>query len=50
MYNAINKFENDKQAKYALARDRVYFEKIDTVLYDGEYCQMEWFSPVVEKA
>jgi hypothetical protein len=32
-----------------LLNKKVYFEKIDTGLYDGTYCQMEWFSPVVEK-
>ena len=49
MYNAIWKFANDEQAKYAMLNDRVYFEKIDTDLYDGNYCQMEWFAPIVEK-
>jgi AraC family transcriptional regulator len=50
MYSAISKFANDKQTKYALADNKVFFEKIDAGLYDGEYCQMEWFAPVVEKA
>jgi hypothetical protein len=27
----------------------VYFEKIETGLYDVTYCQMEWYSPVAEK-
>ena len=49
MYDAVWKFAQDEQAKYALLNDRVYFEKIDISLYDGTYCQMEWFSPVVEK-
>jgi len=49
MYNAIWKFAQDEQAKYALLNDKIYFEKIDTSLYDGKYCQMEWFSPVCEK-
>ncbi|MCL2311469.1 MAG: helix-turn-helix domain-containing protein [Firmicutes bacterium] len=26
--------------------DIVFFERIDTGLYDGNYCQMEWFTPV----
>jgi len=55
MYDAVWKFaqgeyEPEVRAKYALLNDRVYFEKIDISLYDGTYCQMEWFSPVVEKA
>ena len=49
MYEAVWKFAQDEKAKYALLNDRVYFEKIDIGLYDGTYCQMEWFSPVVEK-
>ena len=54
MYEAIWKFANDeyissKRSKYALLVDKVYFEKIDIRLYDGNYCQMEWFCPVVEK-
>jgi hypothetical protein len=31
------------------ADEKVFFEKIDAGLYDGKYCQMEWFAPVVEK-
>ena len=52
MYNGINKFSRDNQAGYALSTDKVFFEKIDTELtelYDGKYCQMEWFTPVLEK-
>jgi AraC family transcriptional regulator len=49
MYDAIQKFTNDKESKYVLSTDKVYFEKIDTRLYDGTYCQMEWFTPVTEK-
>ena len=50
MYKAMWKFAHDEKAKYALQNHRVHFEKIDIGLYDGIYCQMEWFSPVVEKA
>jgi AraC family transcriptional regulator len=49
MYNSIWQFACDEQAKYALLNDKVYFEKIDTDLYDGTYCQMEWYTPVIEK-
>jgi len=49
MYYMIWKFSNDKHQKFALLDDKIYFEKIDTSSYDGEYCQMEWFTPVTEK-
>jgi len=40
---------NDENAKYSLLRDKIYFERVDTKQYDGKYCQMEWFTPVMEK-
>jgi hypothetical protein len=49
MYNAIWDFSIDKESKYVLSNDKVYFMRIDTGLYDGTYCQMEWFTPVTEK-
>jgi len=49
MYSAILKYMNDENAKYSLLRDKIYFERIDTRQYDGNYCQMEWFTPVTEK-
>ena len=48
MYRAITKFFSGEPAKYTLTRDKVRFEKVDTRLYDGTYCQMEWFAPVLE--
>jgi AraC family transcriptional regulator len=24
----------------------MFFEKIDTESYDGNFCQMEWFTPI----
>jgi AraC-like DNA-binding protein len=30
-------------------RNNIYFERIDAKQYDGIYCQMEWFTPVIEK-
>ncbi|HOG02022.1 MAG TPA: AraC family transcriptional regulator [Clostridia bacterium] len=49
MYDAIIAFANDENAKYRPLAQNVYFEKIDTLAYDGTYCQMEWFTPVFEK-
>jgi AraC family transcriptional regulator len=49
MYSAIHKYMNDENAKYSLLRDKIYFERIDIKQYDGNYCQMEWFTPVIEK-
>jgi len=49
MYGAIQKYMNDENAKYSLLRDKIYFERIDTRQYDGNFCQMEWFTPVTEK-
>jgi len=49
MYEAITDFTKAEQSKYTLLRDKVYFERIDFGLYDGTYCQMEWFTPVAEK-
>lgn len=49
MYKAIWKYALDEKAKYALWDRNVYFEKIDVDLYDGTYCQMEWFTPVAIK-
>jgi len=49
MYEAIRKFNQAEHSKYTLLNDKVYFEKIDTRLYDGVYCQLEWFTPVAEK-
>jgi hypothetical protein len=49
MYDAIRKFTHVEHSKYKLLNDKVYFERIDTSLYDGTYCQMEWFTPIEEK-
>jgi len=49
MYFAIWKYNNDENAKYKLSVEEVHFERIDTKQYDGNYCQMEWFTPVIEK-
>jgi AraC family transcriptional regulator len=49
MYEAIKDFTQNKQAKYVLLNHKTYFEMIDTRLYNGTYCQMEWYTPVTEK-
>jgi len=49
MYSAIWEYNSDENAKYNLSLDKIYFERIDIRQYDGNYCQMEWFTPVTEK-
>jgi len=49
MYEAIGKFTHVEHSKYKLLNDKVYFERIDSSLYDGTYCQMEWYAPVEER-
>ncbi|GBU27794.1 hypothetical protein R84B8_01335 [Treponema sp. R8-4-B8] len=46
--NVINKSSYNNMVKYELLIDKVCFEKIDTKLYDGTFCQMEWYTPVIE--
>jgi len=49
MYDAIRNFAQKEHTKYVLLNDKTYFEMIDTRLYDGTYCQMQWYTPVSEK-
>ena len=49
MYKRISKFAGNNDEKFSLLNDKVYFEKIDIDSYDGNYCQMEWFTPVARK-
>ena len=49
MYNAITEFTHNNKVRYELSTNKVCFEKIDTKLFDENYCQMEWFAPVSEK-
>jgi len=49
MYSAIREYINDENSRYILSLDKVYFERIDAKSYDGNFCQMEWFTPVKEK-
>jgi AraC family transcriptional regulator len=50
MFKARDKYANDKQVGYTLLMDTIHFERIDTELYDGNYCPFEWYTPVIEKA
>ena len=48
MYNKIIEFGNDDHTKYSLLDEKIEFIKI-TSLYNGKYCQFEWFAPITEK-
>lgn len=51
MYCAVEDFIKNDSSMYKLKYGRVnFFEKIDTKLYDGTYCQMEWYAPIEEKS
>jgi len=49
IYNVISNFAQNGHAKYVLSNEKIYFVMIDTRLYDGTYCQIEWYTPVSEK-
>lgn len=49
MFSSINRYFSSEQTKYTLTKEMIRFERVDTRLYDGTYCQMEWFAPVIEK-
>ena len=49
MYNLIVNFAQNEHAKYVMLKDKIHFVMIDERLYDGTYCQMEWYTPVSEK-
>jgi len=49
IYNVISNFAQNEQTRYVLSNDKIYFVMIDTRLYDGTYCQIEWYTPVSEK-
>ena len=49
MYAAIRTINENADIGYQLQLDTIYFERIDVSAYDGEYCEMEWFTPVIEK-
>jgi AraC family transcriptional regulator len=47
--NAVINFAQNKHSKYKLSENKIFFEMIDTRLYDGTYCQIEFYAPVSEK-
>ena len=49
MYDAIDAFNEDENAKYGIYNGGLYFERIALADYDGTFCKMEWFTPVHEK-
>jgi AraC family transcriptional regulator len=49
IYNVISNFTQNERVKYILSNDKIYFILIDKRLYDGTYCQIEWYTPVSEK-
>ena len=49
MYDTIRKYVNDEKFKYNLYIDKVYFERIDWNKYNGNFFQVECFTPVTEK-
>ncbi|MCL2174531.1 MAG: helix-turn-helix transcriptional regulator [Treponema sp.] len=59
MYESIEKYFADDNSQYDHIHNTKYknilnqrhhhFERIDTKLYDGTYCQMEWFAPIQKK-
>jgi len=50
MYEAIDNYEDSKDAIYDISGSRVYFERIDKKDYDGVFCKMEWFAPVTKRS
>jgi len=48
MYKTIMNIKNGEYAKYTSSHDKIFFEKINLDNYDGTYCLMEWFTPVIE--
>jgi AraC family transcriptional regulator len=49
MSNAVGNFAQDENINYVLISDKSNFVMIDDNLYDGTYCQIEWYTPVSEK-
>ena len=49
MFEAIDAYNNDETPGYILISE-LSFEKISEADYDGVFCKMEWFAPVLEKS
>nr|WP_302621944.1 AraC family transcriptional regulator [Paenibacillus sp. KS1] len=41
MYHAIGRLAREHEGKYELLNCEVFFGKVDTNVYDGQYCQIE---------
>jgi AraC family transcriptional regulator len=48
MYMAMNEFV-DNLKDYDSLRHKLFFERIDINDYDGTFCKMEWFTPLIKK-
>lgn len=46
LYQAIDRFAQEHNGRYELLDHELFFEKIDTDAYDGQFCEMEWFAPI----
>lgn len=49
LYTAIDRLILNRQDKYELLENEFFFEKVDTTAYDGQYCEMEWYAPILIK-
>jgi AraC family transcriptional regulator len=49
MQNAVINFAQNENTKYKLSKNKINFEMIDSRLYDGRYCQIEFYAPISEK-
>jgi hypothetical protein len=45
-YSCFKKFFNCKLSSEFYLINEMFFEKIDTESYDGNFCQREWFTPL----
>ncbi|WP_461256854.1 helix-turn-helix domain-containing protein [Treponema sp. R80B11-R83G3] len=50
MYGIIRKYINDDKFNYSLSMDKVYFERIDFKKYNGDFFQLECYTPATEKS
>ncbi|WP_338554102.1 helix-turn-helix domain-containing protein [Paenibacillus sp. KS-LC4] len=46
LYKAIDRLAQEHNGKYELLDSEFFLEKIDTGAYDGQFCQMEWYTPI----
>nr|WP_281170142.1 helix-turn-helix domain-containing protein [Paenibacillus pinihumi] len=50
LYTAIDRLAKEHSGKYELLDSELFFEKVDMDSYDGQYCQMEWFAPIIVRS